>query len=127
MDEKANELNHASDLREKRAVSESVEEMSIIDQDSELLAAYVFTNIVYVLRFFSPAKKADNGSESEDDSKKSKPRAAGPLEIVILRTVTPLSCSQTRNGTQKLCTIRAWSTYILRLQRLTLLVRVFLV
>ncbi|XP_065884882.1 ATP-dependent translocase ABCB1-like [Dysidea avara] len=58
-----------NNLREKRVVSESVEEMSVIDQDSEF-----------------PPKKVDDGSESEDDSKKSKARVAGLLEIFRFAT-----------------------------------------
>ena len=89
MDEKEGDRNHKSDLHEKRAVSESVEEMSIIDQDKSV-ARFSKTSYAFFCSVRSLPKKADNGSDSEEgDSKKSKSRAAGPLEIVsyaVLRT-----------------------------------------
>ena len=51
MEEKENASNHAmsNNLREKRAVSESIEEMSILGQDTELLVARIFANTLYTV------------------------------------------------------------------------------
>ena len=61
-----------NNLREKRVVSESVEEMSVIDQDSELLVARVFTNTVYIVRSVALQRKWMMGRKVKTTRRKAK-------------------------------------------------------